>query len=929
MLAPRSVMTAQHPLGLNVDPSDPDDEGTTDVNALPGVESTRVAGLAGPPPIAPSSTVGGEWIGRVIDDFKIIRVLGAGGMGVVFLAEQRNPQRLVALKTLHSGVQQADLRARFHQEAEILGRLKHPGIAQIFASGHAPHAMGGVPYIVMEYVEGQPLLDYCHEKPAAELLILLRSICAGVEHAHVRGVIHRDLKPGNIMVQADGSPKILDFGVARLHSEEHGQSELTTAGMVVGTIAYMSPEQATGDPAGVDIRTDVYALGMIGYRMLSGELPYRVSGQNLSHALDQITHTEPTPLARYLPDCPADLETIFRKALRKEKEARYQNANELSEDLRRFLADETILATRPSVLAELRRFSRRNKVLVGAVAAVLTAMVVSVGVSMSFALREQQQRLQSDAMVLFMQNMFSSANPVFARGRDVTVRDVLDQSQTELGRTLSDAPAARARMRTTLAETYRALGDLRTALVQYQAAQADYAAAGASGVEPMLARLGEARVLIDSGRVNEAAALLSAQLARVSPAEMLERNLLRVYLAVAQAALGADQAAESNFAALATLRTLRCAECAPDFLTRVALWADLQNVERDLALGNRDAAETKLAALAAGAIAALDATDPDVLRIGVLQARLRADAGDTASAAKMFDASYRERLRLLGPGHWQTISVANDRALFTQQQGDFAGALEQFRAALAASSELDAGNPTLSALKSNLGQLLFRQGEKPEGLALLQEAYDRQSTRLGLSHPLTQQTALNLAIAYTNLGEFEQAQPLMEAALRGAEERFGDRHRNTIAVRSEYAAFLRDRGQYPAADALFAICWEQAQQLLAAGDDDRLRVLYQYSGSLQRQKDFAGALALSTQLMAESALATGSESPYVLLAPLRHARSLMGLARYDDAKTLLVALYERLDASNAQMRGMTKNSLIELYTAQGDQVAIEALNAAH
>ena len=174
--------------------------GATSVN--PDAVPSRVNMLPLPPAAGPAG-----WIGREIDDYKILRVLGSGGMGVVFLAQQRHPKRLVAIKTLHAGLHQADLLARFQQEAEILGRFKHPGIAQIYASGCTDAALGGVPYIVMEYVEGVALLEHSGSLPMRPCMELLMRICDAVEHAHIRGVIHRDLKPGNILVQGMASPR--------------------------------------------------------------------------------------------------------------------------------------------------------------------------------------------------------------------------------------------------------------------------------------------------------------------------------------------------------------------------------------------------------------------------------------------------------------------------------------------------------------------------------------------------------------------------------------------------------------------------------------------------------------------------------------------------------------------------------------------------
>ncbi len=862
------------------------------------------------------------WIGKDIGDYHVLRVIDAGGMGVVFLAQQRHPKRLVAIKTLHAGLHQPEMLARFQQEAEILGRLKHPGIAQIFASGRTDASLGLVPYIIMEYVEGAALLDYCAGISVRARLSILMRVCTAVEHAHIRGVIHRDLKPGNILVQADGEPKVLDFGVARLSGEDQAGSELTTAGMVVGTIAYMSPEQSVGEIGGVDIRTDVYALGMIGYRMLSGALPYEVSNQSMALALTQICETPPKPLSRHGAEFAGDLETIFAKALTKDKESRYQNVAELSEDLRRYLADEAILARRPSALSELRRFTRRNKVLVGAAAVVLFALVGAVAVSTRFALDEQAQRRQTDASLRFMGRIFSSANPVFAQGREVRVRDVMQHGVDDVERELSDAPEARARMRVYFAETYKALGDLPLALELYRSAAADFAKAGIGGPEYILARIGQSRALMDSGRTREARDLLQSILQGAAPTQATTW-IAQLHLAVAQAQMGEDAAARSNFdqglAQLAAHPGQLCEQCGANWQSRLTVWSLAQRAQFERRAGNLDAAKAAAEAAVAAGETGLDESDPDRLIALINLSLVQAETGDTAAARALLQTAYDDRVRLLKAEHWQSLSAANNLALALVAEGKTDAAEALFRQSLAVGTRsLDALHPELSTLKANLGNLLHDKGEYTEAESLLANAYADRVQRLGPSHPATLTNALNLAVLYTKLQKFDLAKPLMEAALDGTEARFGEANRQTIAVRSEFASFLRDRGSFAAADAMFEQAWRAAKALLPPGDSDRLRVLYQYSGSLQKQQRFAEAEAISAELMSESGLAKSPKPPHAVLAPARHARSLMGLKRYGEAEKLLLALDAELQGpSFAQMRRITRDTLAELYRADG------------
>lgn len=211
-----------------------------------------------------------------IGHYRILRLLGEGGMGSVYLAEQENPHRIVALKVIKPGFVNAELLRRFEQEAQALGRLHRPGIVQIFEAGTADGGLGPQPYFAMELIEGRSLLEFTEERHlnSRTRLKLMAKVCDAVSHAHQRGLIHRDLKPGNILVDEAGQPKILDFGVARVTDSDAEATRQTDMGQLIGTLAYMSPEQVLGDPQQLDIRSDVYALGVITYELLAGKLPY-------------------------------------------------------------------------------------------------------------------------------------------------------------------------------------------------------------------------------------------------------------------------------------------------------------------------------------------------------------------------------------------------------------------------------------------------------------------------------------------------------------------------------------------------------------------------------------------------------------------------------------------------------------------------------
>jgi serine/threonine protein kinase len=316
--------------------------------------------------------------GEAIPNFRIIRRLGEGGMGVVYEAEQARPHRKVALKLIRAGQFARERERRlFEREAEALARLAHAGIASIYEVGQTP---AGQPYLVMEFVEGVTLTEYVASLPEMASLRrgdvgrrveLFLEICEAVSYAHQRGVIHRDLKPANIMV-SNGKVKVLDFGLARIETEL--DTTRTETGVVQGSLRYMSPEQARGESSRIDTRSDVYALGVVLYEMLTGVHPY-LDRTDLLGAVYQICETPMRSLRVAKKAFSADLETIHSKALAKEPEQRYDGPAALAADLRRFLANETILARPVTLRYQLGKLIARNKVVSAALGAILVLVV--------------------------------------------------------------------------------------------------------------------------------------------------------------------------------------------------------------------------------------------------------------------------------------------------------------------------------------------------------------------------------------------------------------------------------------------------------------------------------------------------------------------------------------------------------------------------
>ena len=300
--------------------------------------------------------------GTTIGSYRIVRLIGDGGMGAVYEAEQDFPRRTVALKLIKPEFTSLELLRRFEQESRALGRLQHAGIAQIYEAGVADTDHGPQPHFAMEFIHGQSLGEFAGQRhlSARDRLKLLARVCDAVDHAHQRGLIHRDLKPANILVDETGQPKVLDFGVARVTDGDAQMTKYTRIGQLVGTLAYMSPEQVFDDPVELDTRSDVYTLGVILYELLADRMPYSI-GKTVLEAARAIREEDPARLGSFNSSYRGDIETIVAKALEKDKTRRYSSAAELAVDIRRYLNDEPIVARPPSASYPLQKLARQMK----------------------------------------------------------------------------------------------------------------------------------------------------------------------------------------------------------------------------------------------------------------------------------------------------------------------------------------------------------------------------------------------------------------------------------------------------------------------------------------------------------------------------------------------------------------------------------------
>jgi eukaryotic-like serine/threonine-protein kinase len=421
-----------------------------------------------------------------IGRYRLIRKLGEGGMGQVWLAEQSAPvKRQVALKIIKAGRYDHSALLRFDVERQTLAIMDHPAIAKVFDAGSTPE---GQPYFVMEYVPGLLITTYCDHKHLSvpERLALFIKVCEGVQHAHQKAIMHRDLKPSNILVvEVDGkpTPRIIDFGIAKAIAQQaEAETLLTRAGGMVGTPGYMSPEQADPTVPDVDTRTDVYSLGVVLYELLTGALPFdtkqwqtkpfhvilrqlheedppspstRISGDSTSTTAAQRRNTDPRQLANLLR---GDLDWITLKSLEKDRARRYGTPSELGADVGRYLRNEPVVARPASTAYRTKKYIQRHKFGVAA-ATVMTLLLIAFAVMQSIQLRRiTRERDRADRVTAFMTGMFKVSNPSEARGNDIRAREILDKSSKDIDTGLANDPELQAQLMNVMGTVYQSLG---------------------------------------------------------------------------------------------------------------------------------------------------------------------------------------------------------------------------------------------------------------------------------------------------------------------------------------------------------------------------------------------------------------------------------------------------------------------------------------
>ena len=858
---------------------------------------------------------GDPGMGRRLGTYRILRTVGEGGMGVVYEAEQEHPRRIVALKVIKAGVAGAELLRRFELESQVLARLQHPGIAQIYEAGAADTGFGPQPYFAMEFIHGVPLRQYAetHHLDVRRRLELMAKVCDAVEHAHQRGVIHRDLKPANILVDHAGQPKILDFGVARATDSDAHATRQTDMGQLIGTLAYMSPEQADADPLELDTRSDVYALGVILYELLANRRPYQLSDQ-LHEALRVIREEDPSRLSSISRDYRGDVEVIASKALEKDKTRRYASAAALADDLRRYLADQPITARPASTSYQLRKFARRHSALVGAVAAVFAVLVVGIVLTTWQAVRarraeaaavEAQQTAQ--AVNEFLQNDLlaqasasSQAGSSQAPDPDLKVRTALDRAAARISGRFSRQPGVEAGIRDTIGQTYLELGLYSEARHQWELALEAQRQVPGTAPERALkisSRLGYTALM--QGKYAEAERLLAETLQtqrRVLGPEhpgtlYSSTNLASVYYSQ-------GKYAESEALDLQIL-DIRRRRFGPDDLNTVASMNNLALT--NYAQGKYAEAEERFSETVERRRRVLGAEHPETLDAMSNLGLVYAVRGKYAQAEALDSQILEIRRRVLGPEHPDTLTSLGNLAVVGL-------ALGKFKQAEALNSQaveiqrrvLGAEHPDTLVFMNNLGFAYLAQGRNTQAEALDRQLLEIRRRVLGPEHPDTLISMENLANDYAFGGKYPQAEVLYRTAVEISNRTMGPEDAHTLAFISDFASMQRRRGQYVEAESLALQAFSGRRRALGPEHPDTLASEADVALDHQLRGRFA-----ESEPLAREALELGRKVQPDDWQPFRAASllgaSLAGQKRYDAAEPLLLEGYQGMLARKARM----------------------------
>ncbi|MBK6939199.1 MAG: tetratricopeptide repeat protein [Planctomycetes bacterium] len=716
-------------------------------------------------------TVSADLTGAKIGKYTVLRALGSGGMGTVYLAEQDQPKRQVALKVLQPIFRSSSVLRRFTVESEILARLSHPSIAQVFDAGVHEFDGDGIrltlPWYALEYLEhAAPLTHYAqqHGLDTIARVQLMATIGDAVHHAHRKGVIHRDLKPANLLVDGGGHVKVIDFGVARVASTDGASTLHTQSGELLGTVRYMAPEQLAGDSDAVDTRSDVYALGVILFELLCGKPPLDLDGKNVSEAARIARDVEPKRLRSIAPALAQDLEWICAKALEKDPARRFASAGEFAADLERFLAGEPTLSGPPSATYRVGVFVRRHRALVASTLAVIVALAIGLAVALKALQRanaeetranreakaskesaeraelaeaaaklEAQRALDAEASAKKDANIAQAIKQLLTdsyaqanaenRGLDLKVVDALESTTDRMFDAFLTSPEVIAPVSNEIARLYQSLGDRDRALdVLARATTMSREANVVDGRDYAVLLSNQVELMILAGRIEEALTLLDDADAVVERAQALDPSV-----------------------------RLRGARQRGSILQR---------------LGRLAEAEPALERALAEHESALGEDNIDALIVANDLALVRSGLNRLAESVELQTTVVERARAAFGDDNVWTLSFRGNLAAYLRDSNRLDEAIAELHDIVRIQSEkLGAENPYTLSSRAALAKCMWRKQDREAAVAEYRDVVEIRTRVTGAGDPTTLNDASSLANALSVMGRFDESETVAKRHL--------------------------------------------------------------------------------------------------------------------------------------------------------------------
>ncbi len=823
-----------------------DPELVAEVRAM--LEAHRAAGILDSLPVRPGAESGPAE--RRVGPYRILRELGRGGMGVVYLAERDDGQfrKRVAVKILRSSPDAEELHARFLAERQILASLNHPNIAQLLDGGVTD---GRLPYLVMEYVDGVPITDYCDAQRLGlrARLALFSDVCAAVSHAHQNLIIHRDLKPSNITVTRDGQVKLLDFGIAKLMNPDLGAftAPVTRTHHRVMTPEYASPEQIRGDP--LTTASDVYSLGIVLYQVLTGHSPYRLTRRSAQEIVEAVCEREPDrPSTRvmgtehvYLEDgstreitpdgvsgargvtierlrrqLRGDVDAIVMMSLRKEAARRYGSADALGQDIARYLEGRPVTAHQGSRWYRVRKRLVRHRLEAAAAVVVATSLLAGAGLAtwqaavarserdraQAALLSAEQSLRQTEEVTDFLVALFEASDPEASAGDTITARELLERGLRRAD-ALAAEPAVQARVLGAIGRVHRSLGEYeRAAPLLERSLTLRRESLGPENIEVAEGMQELATLLRLRGTYPAAESLYRSSLdlqRRIAPGDVLRAATTLHEFAALQHTMGRYAVADSLYREAYALRVARLGEEHPRTL---ATLDQIAVVTRDR--GSRDSAGVILSRVLQIRERVLGPDHPDVATTLSQLASIHAGRGEWAQTEALLRRALRIRERAFGADHPEVARTMSQVASTLTFQGRLEEAETMHRRSLAVLRRtIGPDHTTIAAALNSLGLVLKDRGRRADAEAAFRESVEMYRRIFGTDHAHLATSLRNLATIRAQRGDPVGAESLFVQSLDMRRRMLGPRHSFVASSMGDLARFRRDQSRFAEAEALY------------------------------------------------------------------------------------------------------------------------------